>query len=99
MSTQPTDLQRLGGALTQIDAATTEAGAAQTSIAARIQGFLDQIAANAGDAATVKSLADQATAEVGKLQPIADALQAMGSDPINPVPVPVPPAPPVSNQP
>lgn len=95
----PSDLERLSGALTQIDGATTEAGAAQTAIAARIAGFIGQIAANANDAAKVTQLADQATAEVAKLQPIADALQAMGQDPGNPVPVPVPVQPPPGDQP
>lgn len=80
-------------ALSAIDAATTQAATAQTAIAARIQAYIDAAAA-ASSPAEVQSLLDKATAEVTKLQPVADALTAMGTDPTTPVPVPVPPVPP-----
>lgn len=99
MPLDQTDVQILQGALNQIDTATTQCGVAQTAIASRIQGFLDKIAAAAGDEAAVRTLAGQATAEVAKFQPIADALTALGTDPGNPVPVPVPVDNPPTNQP
>jgi hypothetical protein len=86
------NVAKISAALDQVDAATTEAATAQTAIAARIQSFIDA-AANAATPAETQALLDKATAEVAKLQPVADALQAMGSDAANPVPVPVPPAP------
>jgi phage tail sheath protein FI len=83
------NVQALNAAFDQIDAATTQAATAQSAIAARIQGFIDAAAAAATPAET-QALLDKATAEVAKLQPVADALTAMGTDPGNPVPVPVP---------
>lgn len=89
MDDERTELQRLTAALQGIDSATTQAGQAQTAIGARIQGFLDKIQAS-DNAAEMKSLADQASAEVARLQPIADALSALATDPTNPVPIPIP---------
>ena len=85
------NVQALTDALNQIDAATTQAGSATTAIAARIQKLLDQIAA-APSPEELQALVTQAGTEVSKLQPVADALTAMGQDPANPVPVAVPSA-------
>lgn len=79
----------LNAALDAIDTATTAAGTAVAAVAARIQALLAQIAAGPS-AADVQAAADKATAEVAKLQPIVDSLNAMGQDSSNPVPVPVP---------
>jgi len=83
------DVTALNAAFDQMDTATTACATAQTAIAARIQALLDQIAGAATPADTA-ALVARATAEVAKLQPIADALTAMGSDTAAPVPVAVP---------
>jgi hypothetical protein len=88
MSPTP-EIQQLNDALDAVDNATTMAATATTAIAARIQKLLDQIAA-APTLADTQALVQKATAEVAKLQPVADALTAMGTDPATPVPTPVP---------
>jgi methyl-accepting chemotaxis protein len=95
-----TELERLRGAQERIAAATTNIGTSVDGIRTRIQALLDQIRAS-DNIETIRTLADQASAEAGSLEAHAAALAPMANDPANPIPVPVPePAPnPPSEQP
>lgn len=84
------NLDKLNAAFDKIDTATTAIGTGVAGVATRIQALVDQIA-NGASPAQLQAFADKAGAEVDKLQPFVDSLNAMGSDPSNPVPVPVPP--------
>lgn len=89
---QPTEregLDRLNAALNAIDSATTQAGAAVTAVQNRITDLMNQIAAS-NNVEEIHALATRATTSAEALTPIATALTAMGTNPTDPVPVPVP---------
>lgn len=87
--TESEALAQASSALDAIDTATSAAGSAVTSIQARIDDLLAQIAANPDSSAEITSLAERAQGISATLGPVAEALNAMGQ-PANPVPIPVP---------
>lgn len=89
MATAQDQVKSLNDAFDQVDTASTAIGTATAAIAARIQVLLGQIAA-AATPEQLQPLVDKATAEVAKFAPLVESLNALGTDPGNPVPVPVP---------
>jgi hypothetical protein len=84
-----TDIERLDGALKDIDIATTAAADAVVAIGTRIQNLMTQIGTTTNPAAITQA-ADDAGKEAAKLQGVAAALKAMGTNPATPVPIAVP---------
>lgn len=87
MNGEQTELARLQAAFVQIEAATTKASVAQVKINAGVSAVLQKIKDNPDSTPEIKTAADSALALVGKLAPLADALEQMGKDLNDAVPV------------
>ncbi len=77
-------------AIAALNEATTKAGAAVTAISGRISGLEEKIKNMGLDAAQEAELIAAVQAASGSTSALADSLNAMAQDAVNPVPTPVP---------